>query len=116
MSDDQNKGRNGVGAGEILERPFLRVVFQNGLPGEVGINGCRVEDVIDVAIERMLRYQAGPLSCRENDLTLRHLFAAREALMLRMRRRKSQGVLNTMAQHAVVRTEDEVEEFSATGA
>lgn len=104
-----------AGAGQVVERPFIRVVFQNGFPREVGINGCRVENVIDIALERLLRYQEGPLACDENASAIRHLQQAREDLDLRMRRRQEQGVINTMSQHHTVRTEDEDEDFSATG-
>jgi hypothetical protein len=102
--------------GHVIEKPFIRVVFQSGLPREVGINGCRVEHVIDIALERLLQYQQGPLACAENDEAIRSLRQAREALELRIRRRQEQGVLNTFVQHENVRTEDQEEDFSATGA
>jgi hypothetical protein len=104
-----------AGAGQVVERPFIRVVFQSGFPKEVGINGCRVEDVIEIALERLARYQSGPLACAENEAAMRHLQQAREDLELRKRRRQEQGVLNTMAHHQTVRTEDEDDDFSATG-
>lgn len=102
--------------GQIIEHPFVRVVFQSGLPREVGINGCRVENVIDIAIERLEQYQGGPLACVENAEAIRRLREARHALELRIQRRQEQGVLNTMGQHLAIRTEDELEDFSATGA
>ena len=104
------------GAGEVVEREFLRVVFQNGLPKDVGINGCRVEDVIQLALERLNEFQDGPLACPENDQALQGLVFAIRALETRRQRRQEQGVLNTMARHETVRTEDRHEDFSATGA
>lgn len=104
-----------TGAGHVVERKFIRVVFQNGFPKDVGINGCRVEDVIDVALERLERYQEGPLACEENEAALRHLRMSREALELRRIRRQEQGVLNTASRHQTVRTEDDHDDFSATG-
>ncbi len=106
----------GQAGGHVLEHPFIRVVFQNGFPKEVGINGCRVEDVIAVALERLERYQEGPLACSENESAIRHLRQAVEDLELRKRRRQEQGVLNTLTQHQAIRTEDEDHDFSATGA
>lgn len=103
------------GGGQVVERPFIRVVFQNGLPKDVGINGCRVTDVIEVAIERLQRYQSGPLACAENDAAIRHMERALEAMHLRNQRRKDQGVFNTMSRHQTIRTEDEDADFSATG-
>jgi len=99
-----------------VSRPFVEIVFQRGLPQETGVNGCRVEDVIDVAIEQLQRYQQGPLQCTENAEAIEFLQASRRALDARKRRRLEQGVLNTMSAHYVVRTEDEHEDFSATGA
>ena len=103
-------------AGEVLENEFIRVVFQSGFPQEVGINGCRVEDVIQIAIERLQDYQCGQLACMENDMALQGLAFARRALEARVRRREEQGVLNTMSRHETQRTEDCDADFSATGA
>jgi hypothetical protein len=102
--------------GELIETDFIAVVFQNGFPSQVGINGCRVEDVIELAVRRLDQFQAGPLACEENERALRHLHGALEALQERLRRRQEQGVLNTMGRHESQRTEDHVEDFSATGA
>lgn len=112
---DNTKVQTVKPAGEVVEKPFLRVVFQSGFPKQVGINGCRVEDVISLAMERIERYQDGPLACQENEEALAGLRAAHEALLARVRRREEQGVLNTMGQHVVIRTEDRIDDFSATG-
>jgi hypothetical protein len=42
------------------------------------------------------------LACEENATALYHLEMAREALMLRRRRREQQGVLNTPEHHESV--------------
>ncbi|AIE87958.1 hypothetical protein OP10G_4590 [Fimbriimonas ginsengisoli Gsoil 348] len=102
--------------GHVIERPYIRVVFQSGLPREVGVNGCRVEDVLDIALDRLLQYQKGLLACAENDEAIRSIRQARQALELRIRRRQEQGVLNTLSRHQNIRTEDEDDDFSATGA
>ena len=102
--------------GELIESPFVRVVFQRGLPSEVGVNGCRVDDVIRVAIHKLETYQSGPLACEENAEALRYLKLARQTMAARIQRRMDQGVFNTMSPHNCDRTEDENEDFSATGA
>ena len=102
------------GVGEVVEKEFIRVVFQHGFPKEVGVNGCRVEEVIQLAAERLRNYQSGPLACEENADALDLLNGAIEALEVRIQRRREQGVLNTMAKHE--RTEDLDLDFSATGA
>jgi len=106
----------GVRTGEVVETDFIRVTFQRGLPQYAGINGCRVDDVIDVALDKLRDYQSGPLACAENEEAIRHLVAAKAMLLERVRRREEQGVLHTMSQHIVVRTEDRLDDFSATGA
>jgi len=102
-------------AGEIMEMPYLRVVFQKGFPRDVGINGVRVQDVIQVAIDRIKTYQDGPLACSENEIALQAMQHACNVLDERERRRQEQGVFHTMRPHEYVRTEDEIDDFSATG-
>ena len=103
-------------AGEVVEKEFVRVVFQSGFPKDVGINGCRVEDVVQLAMERLDEYQDGPLGCEENEQAIQGLKFALRALEDRRRSRADQGVLNTMSRHETVRTEDFHYDFSATGA
>jgi hypothetical protein len=102
--------------GKIVESEFIRVVYQQGLPQTVGVNGCRVEDVIAVAMARLDDYQNGLLACEENEEAITFLRKATRSLEDRRRRRMEQGVFNTMSRHVIVRTEDEHEDFSATGA
>lgn len=104
------------GIGEVVETPYIRVVFQCGLPKDAGVNGCRIDDVIDVALFKLGQFQSGPLACEENAEAMRYLKLAKQSLAERIHRRQIQGVLNTMARHEPVRTEDEFHEFSATGA
>jgi hypothetical protein len=102
--------------GNVVEKNFIRVVFQSGFPQEVGINGCRIEDVLSLAVERLEEYQRGPLACPENQDALDGLYAAIGSLEDRLKRRREQGVLNTMSKHETFRTEDLDHDFSATGA
>jgi hypothetical protein len=107
---------NRSGAGTVVQNEFIRVVFQDGFPQDVGINGCRVEDVLLLAADRIGEYQAGALSCEENEQALQGIHLALRALEERHRRREEQGVLNTLGRHETVRTEDWHDDFSATGA
>lgn len=106
----------GAEGGEVVKTQFIEVTFQKGFPSQVGINGCRVEDVLALALTRLDDYQRGPLACIENEEAIRHVMSAIEALHQRIRRRQEQGVLNTMSPHQYSRTEDEEQDFSATGA
>lgn len=97
---------------------FIEVKFQSGPVQEVGVNGCMVEDVIDLLLEKVKRYQLGTLSCAENEMALKHLEFAKQALEHRRKTRRDQGVLDTHKPHKSIfehRTEDIEAEFSATG-
>jgi len=102
--------------GEIVESEFVRVVYQSGLPTQVGVNGCRPEDVIDIVVDKLEKYQHGPLACEENREAMRFLKLAKQSLNQRIQRRQDQGVWNTMTRHQTTRTEDEHDDFSSTGA
>jgi len=104
------------GTGEVVETPYIRVVYQCGLPKDAGVNGCRIEDVVDVALFKLNQYQMGPLACEENAEAIRYLKLAKQSMAERVYRRQIQGVFNTMTRHQTERTEDEVPDFSATGA
>jgi len=93
------KSRSLDGSEALVVRPFIQIIFQHGHPNEVGVNGCRVEDVIDVAIDRLLDFQGRNLACDENSEALEHLSLAREALLKRKRRREQQGVTNSQVAH-----------------
>lgn len=99
MSEEMDKFRSLDGSEALVDKPYIKIVFQHGRPDEVGINGCRIEDVIDVLVERLLDFQGRDLSCEENATALYHLNIAREALVLRRRRREQQSVLGTQIVH-----------------
>lgn len=99
MSENMEKFRHMDGSEAVVDRPFIHIVFQHGHPNEVGINGCRVEDVIDVAVDKLLDFQGRDLACAENAEALEHLFLAREALLKRRRLREQQGVIWTQKKH-----------------
>lgn len=87
------------GSDGIVCQPFIHILFQRGPAPEVGVNGCRLEDVLEVLTQRLLDHQGRELACEENATALFHLEAAREALLLRRRRREEQGLLNTTGKH-----------------
>lgn len=94
------KFRHLDGSEALVETEFVRIVFQHGHPQEVGINGCRIEDVIDLLVTKLLDFQGRDLACEENATALYHLDMAREALVLRRRRRELQGLIGHQAKHA----------------
>jgi hypothetical protein len=115
MSEKNQAG----GSGHRLERPYLTIVFQRGSVDETGINGCRVEDVLDAIVDKLREYQSGSLACAENEETMDFLELAKLAQLRRRKLRQDQGVFNTQKPHESIfekRTEDVEEDFSATGA
>lgn len=99
MGENMEKYRHIDGSDAVIDREYIRVTFQHGNPEEVGINGCRLEDVIDVLTEKLLDFQGRDLACEENATALYHLQMAREALLVRRRNREMQGVLGQRAKH-----------------
>src|SRR5688500_16059912 len=99
MSEQMDKFKSMDGSEAVVEKPFIKITFQHGHPDQVGINGCRIEDVIDVLTEKLLAFQGRDLACEENAQALEHLDLAREALLMRRRRREQQGVLWTQRPH-----------------
>lgn len=99
MSENMEAFRSMDGSEGFVTKPFIHIIFQRGSVEEFGINGCRIEDVIEALQERLLDHQGRSLSCEENATALFHLAEAREALLLRRKRREEQGVLNTKSKH-----------------
>ena len=77
----------------------IAIQFQCGPIGEVGINGCSIEDVIDVLVARLDGFQRGPFKCPENKMALNMLLGAKGWLGERTLLRQTQGVEGTNAPH-----------------
>lgn len=78
---------------------FINLKFQEGAVPVNGVNGCTIEDVIDVLIDRLKGFQDGILRCRENSLTLTKLEEAQMWLERRTVNRIEQGVEGSMDPH-----------------
>jgi hypothetical protein len=100
MGENMEKFRHLDGSEALVETPYIRIKFQHGHPVDVGSNGCRIEDVIDVIVTKILDFQGRDLACEENAAALYHLDLAREALLLRRRRREVQGVIGKRERHS----------------
>jgi hypothetical protein len=101
MSENMEKFRHMDGSDAVIETEFIRIQFQHGGdPDHVGTNGCRIEDVIGVLQEKLLDFQGRELACEENATALYHLDLAREALLLRRRRREKQGLIGSRSKHS----------------
>jgi hypothetical protein len=82
-----------------LSDEVIGITFQCGPLHEVGVNGCSIEDVIDVLVTRLEGFQRGPFACSENRDALVALSYAKAALLSRTVKRQTQGVEGTNAPH-----------------
>lgn len=84
---------------EILP-DFINIKFQDGVRDlSERANGCQIEDVIDVLVDRLESFQKGSMPCRENALAITKLEEARLWLGERSRKRIQQGVEGSNIKH-----------------
>lgn len=67
---------------------YGHIKFQHGSVKEVGVNGCQLEDVLEIAAHRLAAFQVGPYACRENALALTHIQEAIHWLEHRTKQRQ----------------------------
>ena len=60
-----------------VKQDFIDIKFQLGPVKEVGINGCQIDDVLDVLIKRLGGFERGPFACEYNKQTLAALQQAK---------------------------------------
>jgi hypothetical protein len=82
--------------GELL---VIDIDWQDGIVGDGGQNGAFVEDVLEVARQRLQFFQGSKFRCRENAIALTHIETALAWLDFRTRGRLVQGVENTYDEH-----------------
>jgi hypothetical protein len=71
------------------------IFFQNGPLSESDLNGVSDESLLAVVEDRLLGFQSGEYSCRENAIALTHIQEAMMWLQKRTRDRLSRGVEGT---------------------
>lgn len=69
--------------------------FQNGPIQEAGVNGISNEALLAIVEDRLLGFQSGPYSCRENAVALTKIQEAMMWLQKRTRDRVARGVEGT---------------------
>ncbi|MDX8366487.1 hypothetical protein ACSVDA_16085 [Cytobacillus sp. Hm23] len=65
---------------------FINIKFQDGAIDKNGINGCQVEDVLPILINKLKAFQNGDFHSMENSLAISNLEAANYALHCRRER------------------------------
>jgi len=83
--------------GAKLPPRSLHISFQNGPIAEIGVNGVTHEALIEILIDRLKGFQAGPYACVENADTLGKLISAQAFLHARTKARMERGVEGTHA-------------------
>jgi len=78
---------------------YVNIVLQCGNPDAVGVNGTSIENVLQLVIDRLYRYQATEFACDENGMAVRALERAKFALEERSHLRRRQGVEGTYHPH-----------------
>jgi hypothetical protein len=73
----------------------LPIRFQEGPIQEAGVNGISNEALLAVVEDRLVGFQTGPFSCRENAIALTHVQEAMMWLQKRTRDRVARGVEGT---------------------
>ena len=78
--------------------PYAHLFFQNGAVKQngQGVNGCFIEDLIAICIDRLRGFQSGKFVCRENALALTKLEEALLWLHARTEERRARGVEGTL--------------------
>lgn len=84
---------------DYVELAGMRIKFQSGQIQDHGANGVQIEEVVQVAIDR-LRFVNGLMSCRENSVALTHFETGLLWLNKRTAERKKQGVEGKHLAHA----------------
>ena len=54
----------------VVPGEFGNVQFQKGPVAEDGVNGCFMEDLLNIVVDRLEGFQSGDFACRENALAL----------------------------------------------
>lgn len=75
--------------------PLARIQFQNGPVKEAGINGISNEALLAIVEDRLIGFQSGEFSCRENAVALTKLQESMMWLQKRTRDRVARGVEGT---------------------
>jgi len=83
---------------EVSNGVCCDIEFQNGPIQEVGINGISNEALLAVLEDRLLGFQSGNYSCRENALALTNIQQAMMWLQKRTNDRMKRGVEGTSVQ------------------
>lgn len=87
-------------AQDFVLRDCLKVKFQSGPVKERGVNGVQVEDVLEIALDR-IRFLNSLQACRENACAITNIEQGLHWLQARTAKRQKLGVEGTHKPHEV---------------
>lgn len=82
-----------------VRKEFVSVKWQEGVIPVCGVNGAFIEDVLEIARDRIASLNQGDFRCRENSLAVTHIEEAMNWLVRRRLNRLDEGVQGTMQPH-----------------
>lgn len=83
---------------DFVLRDNLHVKFQSGPVKDHGVNGVQVEDVLNIALDR-IRFLNAKQSCRENACAITNIEQGLHWLEARTAKRQKLGVEGTQGKH-----------------
>jgi hypothetical protein len=86
------------------ETELTTVRFQNGPVLENGINGCHIEDLLNIVAHRLACFQTSQYACNENLAALTDVRSALSHLASRTQKRVARGIEGTLAVGSESRT------------
>ena len=86
--------------GQGLHETAIDVLWQDGIVGDDGQSGAFVEDVLEVARQRLQFFQTSKFRCRENAIALTKIEEALQWLDWRTRKRLIENVENSYETHS----------------
>jgi hypothetical protein len=84
-----------VETGRMDAGEFAGIRFQKGPIREAGVNGCQMEDLLAIVVDRLDGFQAGSFACPENELARGYVKQALCCLNHRTQERCRQGIEGT---------------------
>ena len=80
------------GSPAFIEQEHIKIKFQLGPVKEFGDNGCQIDDIVHILIDRLEGFQRGQFACEENTHAIAGLKQAIYWLKCRTYDREHRGV------------------------
>ena len=71
---------------------YINIQLQDGPIGEVGVNGCQIDEVVKYCRDKITEFNQAPYACRENSMAITKLDECLMWLQRRTENRTARGV------------------------